>query len=168
MKTKLLLLLAIIPILLAGCASIVDGGPKTVQVSSNPPGAKLTVFNKKGKEISVQTTPATISLKRAQGYFSGEDYRLVFEHAGHYPFERHIKSTVNGWYFGNFVFGGLLGLLIVDPATGAMYTLSPKELDCNLISSAVSLTPEELKLAELKANPVPEKKPAVSPKSKTQ
>jgi hypothetical protein len=29
-----------------------------------------------------------------------------------------------GWYlFGNVVFGGLIGILIVDPATGAMWAL---------------------------------------------
>jgi hypothetical protein len=32
-------------------------------------------------------------------------------------------------------------------------------MDCNLVSSAVSMTPDELKAAELKANPVPETKP---------
>ena len=166
MKTKLLLLLTIVPVLLSGCASIVDGGPRTVQVSSDPPGAKLTIFNKMGKEVCVQTTPATISLKRAKGYFSGEDYKLVFEHADYYPYETHIKSKVNGWYFGNLGFGGLIGFLIVDPATGAMFTLSPNELDCNLVSSAVPLTPDELKAAELKANPVRGKKSPDSPKSK--
>jgi hypothetical protein len=73
---------------------------------------------------------------------------------------------VDGWYFGNLLFGGLIGLLIVDPATGAMYKLEPNEINCNLVSSAVALTPEELKAAELKANPPPkEVKPATSPKS---
>ena len=33
----------------------------------------------------------------------------------------------------------------MDPATGAMYTLKPDELSINLVSSAVALTPEELK-----------------------
>ena len=37
-----------------------------------------------------------------------------------------IKPTPNGWYLaGNFIFGGLLGWLIVDPATGAMWNLKP-------------------------------------------
>ncbi len=34
-----------------------------------------------------------------------------------------LRATLNGWYFGNLLFGGLLGLLIIDPATGAMYKL---------------------------------------------
>jgi hypothetical protein len=34
--------------------------------------------------------------------------------------ERKVDGTVNGWYFGNVVFGGLIGMIAVDPATGAM------------------------------------------------
>lgn len=168
MKTKLILFLFLIPLLFAGCSSIVDGGDKRVQINSNPSGAKFSIFNKDGKAICVQTTPASITLKRNHGYFTGEDYKMIFESTGYYPYEIHIKSTVDGWYFGNLLFGGLIGLLIVDPATGAMYKLSPSEVNCNLVSSAVTLTPDELKAAELKANPPPkEVKPTGTPHSPT-
>jgi hypothetical protein len=103
-------------------------------------------------------------LNRSHGYFSGEDYKLVFEEAGCYPYEMHVMSTVDGWYFGNILFGGLIGIIIVDPATGDMYTLAPRDVNCNLVSSATPLTPDELKAAELKANPVKESKPAANPK----
>ncbi len=33
---------------------------------------------------------------------------------------------------GNILFGGLIGWLIVDPATGAMWTLVPKEINTEL------------------------------------
>jgi len=34
------------------------------------------------------------------------------------------------WYLaGNIVFGGIAGWLIVDPLTGAMWRLSPKEVN---------------------------------------
>lgn len=36
---------------------------------------------------------------------------------------------MNGWYIANIVFGGLVGFLIVDPATGAMYSLSPNDVN---------------------------------------
>jgi len=157
MKVQFLSLL-FFPMLFTGCSSIVDGGGDNhVQINSNPSGAKLSVYNKDGKEITVETTPTRLSLKRSHGYFSGEDYKMVLEATNCYPYTVHIKSSVDGWYFGNILFGGLIGLLIVDPATGAMYKLSPNELNCNLVSSAVSMTPEELKVAELKANPPPSK-----------
>jgi len=87
------------------------------------------------------------------------------EATNYYPYEVHVKLTVDGWYFGNVLFGGLIGILIVDPATGAMYTLKPNELNINLISSAVSLIPEELQAAELKANPTVVNKHASTAKS---
>jgi hypothetical protein len=69
-----------------------------------------------------------------------------------------IKSKIDGWYFGNLIFGGLIGLVIVDPLTGSMWTLSPRELTYNLISTNLNLAPEELKEAQQKANQVEKKK----------
>lgn len=34
-----------------------------------------------------------------------------------------LSADISGWYFGNILFGGLIGMLIVDPATGAMWKL---------------------------------------------
>jgi len=165
MKIKILSLL-IVPFLFTGCASIIDGGSKSVQIRSNPEGAKVTISNRDGKEVSVQTTPAIVTLERSRGYFSGEDYKLVFEKEGYYPFEARVTSTVDGWYFGNILFGGLVGCLLVDPATGDMFTLTPREMNCNLVSTTTPLTPEEIKAAELKANPVKGSKPPTNPKGK--
>ncbi len=165
MKTKFILFLSLIPILLTGCASIIDSGPKTVQINSNPEGAKVSIFDKKGKPVSVNTTPTIIALNRG-GFYSTANYKLVFEMPGYYPYETHVVSSLDGWYVANVVFGGLIGILIVDPATGDMWTLSPRELNCNLVSSAIPLSADQLKAAELRANSVPETKPAVSPKSK--
>ncbi|HEY5968354.1 MAG TPA: hypothetical protein VIU35_10260, partial [Chitinophagaceae bacterium] len=39
-----------------------------------------------------------------------------------------VECKLNGWYFGNLLIGGLIGLLIVDPATGAMYRLESKDI----------------------------------------
>jgi hypothetical protein len=39
---------------------------------------------------------------------------------------------MSGWYIGNILFGGLIGMLVVDPQTGAMYRLEPKSLDATL------------------------------------
>lgn len=165
MKTKILSLL-IIPLLFTGCASIVDGGSKSVHLNSHPEGAKVTISNREGKRVAVETTPAVVTLERSSGYFRGEDYTLKFELPGYYPYETHVQSSLDGWYFGNVFFGGLIGCLIVDPATGDMFTLTPRDLNCNLISSATTLTPDELKAAELKANPAPQMKSANNIKTK--
>jgi len=33
---------------------------------------------------------------------------------------------MNGWYFGNLAIGGILGMLVIDPLTGAMYRMVPR------------------------------------------
>ena len=160
-------LLAMTLILCSGCASIIQGSHKTVQISSNPSGAKFTIYNKAGKVIESRATPASVSLERSSGYFCKENYKVVFEETGYYTGETELKGSINGWYFGNLIFGGLIGLLIVDPATGAMWTLDPQELTYNLVQTQPGLSPEEIKAAQLKANPVePPKPPAKSPANK--
>lgn len=139
-------------VLASGCASIVDGGDKSVRIHSNPAGAKVTISDKDGKEVCVQNTPAVVTLRRHHGYFDGEKYKLLFEAPGYYPSEVEVKSVLNGWYFGNLFFGGAIGLLGVDPATGAMWTLSPREIEWNLISKDKVLNQAELLAAEKEAN----------------
>lgn len=127
---------------LTGCASIIDGGPKTVSVKSDPSDAHVRVFDKKGVEVTTQQTPAILSLKRG-GAYSTAKYRVVIEKEGYQPAEVTVKSTINGWYFGNLIFGGLIGMLIVDPATGAMWTLTPKDVSVVLQKGVADFHPEE-------------------------
>ena len=47
-----------------------------------------------------------------------------------------VDTKANGWYIGgNILLGGLIGWLIVDPATGAMRTLDTKEINATLAAS---------------------------------
>ena len=133
----------IMAISLMGCASILDGGPRHVSVTSEPPDAKVTVFDKSGQAVQTQQTPAVFSLKRGNGYFRGARYHLVIEKEGYAKTELNLTATVNGWYFGNFFFGGLIGLLVVDPASGAMYTLSPKNISVALEKHSASIRTEK-------------------------
>lgn len=118
---------------LAGCASIVSGGPAKVSVNSQPSGAKVTVLNKRtGETVDVRTTPTVLELKRGAGYFKGASYRLLIEKEGYRRAEIEVNNTINGWYFGNILIGGLIGMVVVDPLTGSMYTLEPKNIDRTL------------------------------------
>lgn len=161
---KLLPLLAA-SILCSSCASIVDGGSdKSVQLSSNPPGAKVTISNKRGETVQVVNTPARVNLRRHKGFFVGERYKLLFEAPGYYPSDVEVKSVMNGWYLGNLIFGGTIGILIVDPATGALFTLSPREVQRNLVPLNGSLSPEAVAAANARANPAApvKKRPAAT------
>jgi hypothetical protein len=117
------LLLAISTFYWTGCASIVSGRHKNVNFVSNPSGAKFTILDEKGEDVAVGVTPQTVNLRTGRAYFGTKKYTIRFERDGHAPEEVVLKSKFNGWYIGNILFGGLVGLLIVDPLTGAVYTL---------------------------------------------
>ncbi|MFN7142048.1 MAG: hypothetical protein ACK4UN_22235, partial [Limisphaerales bacterium] len=139
-----------------GCASIVDSGYKNITVSSEPSGAKATVYDRNGSVILTRSTPAVFTLERSAGYFTPAHYRLRLEHKGYQPAELELKSTMNGWYLGNVLFGGLIGLLIVDPATGAMWTFNPKHVHQVLQSSTASVNKDKSGIVVMLRKDVPE------------
>lgn len=113
--------------LLSGCASIFVGGSQSVLIQSEPAGAAVTVTNRAGQQVHSGSTPLTVSLSRGTSYFVSEQYTLRFQKDGHAPKEIVITGRVNGWYFGNLLIGGVIGMVVVDPLTGAMFTLQPPE-----------------------------------------
>src|SRR5438105_14819936 len=106
---------------LSSCASIVSKSNWPVTVRSNPDGAKITITNRKGEQVYTGNSPAMLTLKSGAGFFKRESYKIKFELDGYAPREIPLQCKVNGWYWGNIVFGGLLGFLIIDADTGAMY-----------------------------------------------
>lgn len=109
--------------LVCGCSSIVSKSSYPVVINSNPDAASFEITNRAGQKVESGQTPATVTLKSSSGYFKGEAYTIVLKKPGYQDQTYTINSTVDGWYFGNILFGGLIGMLIVDPATGAMYNL---------------------------------------------
>lgn len=118
----------------AGCASIIKGSDQSMSFKSDPSEARLVITDlREGKDIHVGTTPATTSLKRGAGYFSKSKYKVTVEKRGYRKEEIVVEGSPNAWYIlGNLVFGGLIGWLIVDPATGAMWTLDPEDVSVTL------------------------------------
>ncbi len=51
-----------------------------------------------------------------------------------------LEATLDGWYIGNIIFGGLIGFLIVDPLTGAMWKL-PEQAMTSLPTGETSISP---------------------------
>jgi hypothetical protein len=114
---------------LTGCATIVHGGPRAISVGSSPSGAKVSIYDRSNVLVQTNTTPFVAQLNTKYGYFKGQTYRLVFELPEHATAEVKLNSSLSGWYFGNLIFGGLIGMLIVDPLTGAMYNLTPEKIE---------------------------------------
>ena len=98
-------------------------------MASSPSGAKVSIYDRSNVLVQTNTTPFVAQLNTKYGYFKGQTYRLVFELPGHANAEVKLDSSLSGWYFGNIIFGGLLGMLIVDPLTGAMYNLTPEKIE---------------------------------------
>jgi hypothetical protein len=134
-----LFIAVLIVVLLAGCATIVSKSDYPVTITSNPDGANIRVTNGAGESVFSGQTPATVTLKAGAGFFKGEDYTVTFEKEGYNAHTAQIQRGVDGWYIGgNLLFGGLIGWLIVDPATGAMWTLSNLHADLTSATSSIS------------------------------
>ena len=100
-----------------GCATIVSKSNWPYYIDSNPAGAQVTITNKKGKEVFKGKTPTVVKLKSGSGFFGKESYYLNYSRPGYEDKTVNLECKINGWYFGNILIGGLIGMLIIDPAT---------------------------------------------------
>nr|WP_298726651.1 PEGA domain-containing protein [uncultured Steroidobacter sp.] len=125
-----------------GCASIVNGGNREISIATQPPGATASVRKSGGgimDVVAVEKTPCTISLDPKKSYFSGQSYTLRLELPGYKVTEVELTPKMSGWYWGNLVIGGLIGMLAVDPATGAMWNITPDKIDRKLASGELAM-----------------------------
>jgi len=110
---------------LSGCASIVSKSTYPVVINSSPNQSKITITDERGLKVYAGETPTTITLRAGEAYFHGKDYTITFEKEGYHKQVFPLRSELDAWYIGNILIGGLIGWLIVDPLTGAMWRLSP-------------------------------------------
>ncbi|WP_303818887.1 hypothetical protein [Actinobacillus minor] len=113
-------------VMATGCATIVSDSKYNVSIQSNPSGASFVIKNRAGNIVQTGTTPQNVILEAGAGYFKGEKYQITFTPKGKNtkPQTFELDTKLDGWYLGgNLLFGGLVGYLIVDPLSGAMYKL---------------------------------------------
>ena len=115
--------------LLSSCASIIHGSRQDVRVTSVPSGAVVRV----NLNNQATTTPGVLTLNRKE-----IGYVLTFEKQGYKPVEVSLRRTVDGWLFGNILFGGLIGL-VIDFSSGSAYKLTPDDVSTVLNQMNVSL-----------------------------
>lgn len=133
------------------CATLFSGNSSPVTVHSEPSKASITITDRKGKVVYSGKTPTTLRLKSGAGFFTKASYKVKFELEG---FEERIipvHTTINGWYFGNILIGGVIGLLIIDPATGAMWKIKNDFVDEKLAPKANNAT--SLRIMDIKSIP---------------
>lgn len=127
-----------------------------VPVLSHPEGATVKVYTSKGDFLASHTTPVRLPLDKDFGYFQKPGYRLVIEKPGYHERVFIVDGRPNiSWYLlGNFVLGGPIGWLLADPYTGAMWALTPSEINAVLKPTGPVAAGEEHVTA-----PVPAKRP---------
>jgi hypothetical protein len=138
---------------LAGCASIVSKSSWPFSVDTSPSGAKVVITNKSGQEIFSGRTPAAMKLASGAGFFSKEAYVVTLSMDNFETKKINIDCKLNGWYIGNIAVGGIIGFLIVDPATGAMYKLENDGIFETLTPTDETTTTNTLKVLDIRQIP---------------
>lgn len=130
-NNKELLWLALIFLLIPGCASLMQGSTQQISVTSIPPGATLVVDG-----FQRLKTPAVVELSRK------ESHRLEFSLEGYHPEVVDIRQVSSNMVAGNIIAGGLIGYA-VDHSTGAAFRLVPEIVQVNLrpIPAETQITP---------------------------
>lgn len=143
-------------LLTSGCASIVSKSSYPITINSTPEQANITITDEKGEKVFAGQTPTTVTLDTKAGYFKGKSYNVTIAKEGYSEQTIMIKSEMDGWYIGNLLFGGLVGMLIVDPLTGAMWKLEPQNITTDLAKTTSSLDPTDMTLQVVLLEDVPE------------
>lgn len=151
------MLLSLGLVVTSGCATIVSQSRYPVTINTDPPAAKVEVRDQYGVVKFAGTSPAIATLEAGNGYFTKAQYTVTATKEGYNSSSMPIPTSLDGWYWGNILIGGLIGALIVDPITGAMYeidspytslTLSPATQVTSALSDDGNL---EDRLKQLKA-----------------
>ncbi|MHB8828533.1 MAG: hypothetical protein ACYC6Q_03245 [Syntrophales bacterium] len=118
---------------LTGCATIMSHGPQTIPILTQPDGAECEITDvAAGKNIVKAKTPHTATLERGDGYFQKKYYNITLSKDGYVTEKVSITPELNPWYIANLLFGGIPGMLIVDPLTGSMWRFEEKEISVKL------------------------------------
>ncbi len=126
---------------LASCATMVQGTTQELQFKSSPDDAIVTLTKKviddefedkwHGESRVLGKTPLTIEVKR------DEDHFVTFTKEGFKPETVNLTTEVEGWFWGNIFFGGIIGSA-VDGLSGALHEYSPDQFFVVLVPEAAT------------------------------
>lgn len=123
---------------LSGCSTITGDRYNHVNIATTPQGAEYEVRRVADNAVVASgVTPNLVKLKSSAGYFKRGAYTVKFHKPGYQDTEVKLSAGMRGIYWGNILVGGPIGLLIVDPASGAMWAL-PKATTTELTVSPTS------------------------------
>jgi hypothetical protein len=119
-------ILSILVLSFANCGTIIHGSKQDVVIVSDPKKAQVNIDG-----LNVGSTPHLARLTRKNKHL------VKVQLDGYLPYEITLKRKLDGWIFGNFLFGGIIGIA-VDAGTGSMYRLTPTDIDAELKTNANS------------------------------
>lgn len=135
-------------LLLSSCATIVSSQQKPTKIDSSPSKMAYVVTDAKGGVISQGITPSDVTLNRSSGYFKPGKYTIEIKKGGKVVSKEIVTASLNGWYFGNILVGGVIGMLVVDPLSGAMYRM-PESITVNTTSVATANQSSDLQIVDI-------------------
>lgn len=110
---KQALVIGMMPIMLAGCSSVLEGSSQRVTVNTNPIGAECSL-SRDGRIIGrIAATPGTLTVEKTK-----HDIQLACHKDGYQDVVLTNRSGFAAATFGNVMVGGLPGWG-VDSASGA-------------------------------------------------
>jgi len=126
MRTIALLSCLMFLFVLEGCASIMHGTSQEMTFQSSPEEVTVTVG---GRVIG--KTPVTSRLDKKSGQ------AVVFSKDGYKPVTMELTTTLDSWFWGNIVLGGLIGSTI-DGISGSVNQYSPSQYFVTLTPDGIS------------------------------
>jgi hypothetical protein len=150
MKSSRLLLIFIPALFITNCATIISGSKKAIDIRTDPIFANISITDRKGHEVYKGTSQTVILLRTGAGYFVPARYTVKISYPGFKDKTIEIRAGLNGWYFANIFIGGSLGMLIIDPATGAMWKLKKVVIDEKLEKLDNSTSARQLQIIDIR------------------
>lgn len=155
MKNRLFIALAatIGLLSLSSCASIISKSAYPVNIDTTPDGAQVIINNHKGEQVYQGITPTNVKLKASGGFMKKAVYEIKFSKEGFQDQTYPLSATIDGWYFGNLLIGGLIGILIVDPLTGAMFKIDNPSVQVSMERQTIGDNTRALRIYDINEIP---------------
>jgi hypothetical protein len=119
-------LVAVALLVSTGCASVAHQTTQQIPVASEPAGAAVTVACGDVHNDARLVTPTVVTVHRKPAHCL-----IDIAKEGHAPHQVRLDRQLSGWYLGNILIGGIIGL-VVDAANGAMWNRSPGKVSVTL------------------------------------
>ncbi len=108
----------------ASCSTVFNRTGKRIRVNSTPSGLSFDVKDRAGRVVYAGVTPAMVKLSSRYGFMKGQTYLFTARKNGKVHGTAILDARISGWFWGNFAVGGIPGMLLLDPLTGSMWTMT--------------------------------------------